>query len=96
MSELKKDRIIQDFSLRRSRQVSAIAVALFMVFTLAVLHRFDLLGGFSKESVFAFQILVIASFIGFTASNWRCPSCKSFLGRDIEKHLCGKCRARLR
>jgi hypothetical protein len=91
----KDDHKLQDFRLRRSRQILAIAVAVLIVFSLAFLYRSGFLGGISKESVFAFQILVIASFIGFTASNWKCPSCKSFLGRDINKQVCRKCRTRL-
>jgi len=91
----KDNHILQDFRLRKSRQILAIAAALLVVFSLAFLHRAGFLG-MSKDSVFSFQILVIASFIGFTASNWRCPSCKGFLGQDINKQLCRKCRTRLK
>jgi rRNA maturation endonuclease Nob1 len=40
--------------------------------------------------------VVIIAFIGFSAFNWRCPSCKRYLGADINRHMCKKCGTRLR
>jgi hypothetical protein len=92
----KNDPHIHDFRLRRSRQILAIAVSLSLVFSLALLHRTGFLEFISKDTVFAFQILIIASFIGFSSANWRCPSCKGFLGQNIDKNFCRKCRTRLK
>jgi len=95
----KKDgrQIMQDFGIRRSRQLLAIGVALFLVLFLAILHkRPAILGEFSGNTLFEVQIIVIASFIGFTSFNWRCPSCNTFLGNDISRRMCRKCRSRLR
>ena len=89
--------ITRDFWLRQGRQLFAIAAALFLVLFLSVIYkRHDLFGEYSKNTLFASQLMVIAAFIGFTAFNWRCPSCKKYLGRDINKRACRHCRTRLR
>jgi len=88
---------MQDFGIRRSRQLLAIGVALFLVLFLAILHkRPAILGEFSGNTLFEVQIIVIASFIGFTSFNWRCPSCNTFLGNDISRRTYTKSRSRLR
>lgn len=89
--------IKRDFWMRQGRQFIAIAIAIFLVLLMAVLYkRHDLFGEYSKNTLFTAQLLVIAAFIGFTAFNWRCPSCKKYLGKDINKRACRHCRARLR
>lgn len=85
------------FWMRQSRQLIAIAIALFLVLLLAVIHkRPDLFGEYSKSAIFTAQLIVIAVFIGFTSSNWRCPLCKKHLGSDINRRICKKCGTRLR
>ena len=89
--------ILRDFRLRQSRQILAVAIALFLVLLLAVLYkRPDRFGEFSKDILLAMQLMLISAFIGFTAINWRCPSCKKYLGRDINRRVCKKCGTRLR
>jgi hypothetical protein len=89
--------IKREFWLRQGRQFLAIAVALFLVILMAVVYkRHDLVGEFSKNSLVAAQLVVIAAFIGFTAFNWRCPSCKKYLGSDIFRRACRHCKTRLR
>jgi hypothetical protein len=95
--EKKIKEIMRDFWLRQGRQLLAIAAALFLVLLPAVIHkRHDLFGEYSKSTLVASQIVVIAAFIGFTAFNRRCPSCKKYLGRDIFKRACRHCKTRLR
>lgn len=87
----------QDFGVRQGRQILAVAIALFLVLFLAVIYkRPDRFGEFSKAAIFGLQVVIISAFIGFSALNWRCPSCKKYLGRDIHKRICRKCGARLR
>ena len=89
--------IKRDFWVRQSRQLIAIAIALFLVLLLAVIHkRPDLFGEYSKTAISTAQLIVIAVFMVFTSSNWRCPSCKKHLGSDIHRRVCKKCGARLR
>ena len=97
MTKKDHNQIVEDFKLRRGRQHIAIASALLLIVLLAVIHRWHgLFGNLSKDAIFAAQVIVIAAFIGFTSYNWRCPSCKKYLGRDINKHGCRKCGARFR
>jgi hypothetical protein len=95
----KKDEqaIRRDFTVRQTRQIIAIAVALFFVLLLAAISkRPDLFGNFSKESLTALQVLLVIVFLSFTAFNWRCPSCGKYLGSDINRRVCRRCGARLR
>ena len=97
MQKSDDQRIKREFWQRQGRQFLAVAVAMFLVlFLAAVYKRSDLFGEFSKGTLMAAQLVVIAAFIGFTAFNWRCPACKKYLGPDISRALCRKCGARLR
>jgi uncharacterized membrane protein len=96
MSEKVERHIKQEFGVRRERQLLAIAVALFLVLFLALLYKRPVLGEISKNIIFGAQVIVIATFIGFTAFNWRCPSCHKFLGNDIGMRICRKCGSTLR
>jgi hypothetical protein len=88
--------IRKEFRKRQTRQIAAIAAALFLVLLGAVLHkRPDLVGAVSRQAIFSLQAIVIAAFLGFTAMNWRCPSCGKHLGGDIHRQRCRKCGARL-
>ena len=96
---LKRDsrQIMQDFGVRRARQLLAIGVALCLVVFLAMLHKSQTVPGeFSKNTLFGVQVIVIAAFIGFSRVNWRCPSCNKYLGNDISRRMCRKCGSRLR
>jgi hypothetical protein len=89
--------IMQDFRLRKSRQFLAIAVTLLLLLLLTLLYkRHDLFGEIPRNVIFSAQIVLIAAFAGFSAFNWRCPSCKKYLGRDINRRICGHCGTRLR
>lgn len=95
----KKDhkQILRDFHSRQSRQLVAIAIALFLVLLSAVLYkRPGVLGDFSKGVLFGGQIASIAAFLAFTSLNWRCPACNKNLGPDINRRVCKKCGSRLR
>lgn len=85
------------FAVRRTRQILASAAAVLLVLLFAVLYKYpDLLGAFSKDTLVALQILLILAFVNFTAYNWQCPSCKKYLGNDLNKRVCKQCGARLR
>lgn len=87
--------VIREFRKRQTRQIIAMAIALFLVLLAAVIYkRPDIFGAFSSKSLMAAQAILIAGFIGFSAINWRCPSCDKYLGSDIHKSRCRKCGAR--
>jgi len=88
---------MQEFGVRRGRQLLVIGVAVFFVFFLAMLHKNPaIFGEFSKTTLFGAQVIVIAAFIGFSSVNWRCPSCNKYLGHDMNRRVCRKCGSRLR
>lgn len=87
---------IQEFRQRQNRQFLAISVTLLLLIFLTLLYRRpDLFGEFSKGIVMISQIVCIAAFIVFSAFNWRCPSCKKYLGTDIGRQKCKQCGSRL-
>jgi hypothetical protein len=97
MSRKDARQIMQDFRVRRGRQFLAIVVALCFVLFLATLYKGPTIPGeFSKNTLFGAQVVVIAAFIGFSSFNWRCPSCKKYLGNDLNRRVCRKCGSRLR
>jgi len=91
------EQITREFHARQNRQFIAIAASLFAVLLCGVIYkRPDLFGEFSKSVLYGAQITVIASFMVFTSYNWTCPSCGKYMGADINKRICKKCKARLR
>jgi len=96
MQKRDNNQIMQDFRLRQSRQLLAMALTLcLLLFLVLIYKRTDFFGEFSKNNIIALQIILIGVFIGFSAINWRCPSCNKYLGGDINKRICKKCGIRL-
>jgi hypothetical protein len=96
MQKKENNQTMQDFRLRQSRQLLAMALTLFLLlFLVLVYKRTDIFGEFSKNNIVASQIILIGVFIGFSVINWRCPSCNKYLGSDINKRICKKCGIRL-
>jgi hypothetical protein len=90
------DQIKRTFAQTRMRQIVAIVAAIFGVLLAALVwRRPDLFGQFSKKDLMLFQLVMILLFINFTAWNWKCPSCKRYLGNDIGTDVCRKCGTRL-
>jgi len=96
MQKKENNQTIQDFRLRQNRQFLAMALTMFLLLLLVLIYkRPDIFGEFSKNNIVALQIILIGAFIGFSAVNWRCPSCNKYLGSDINKRICKKCGIRL-
>jgi len=86
---------IAAFKRRRTRQIKAAATAIVLVMLVVVIYRWPhIFGVFPSKSLLAAEIIVIAGFIGYSAVNWICPSCKKYLGADINKNRCNKCGVR--
>jgi hypothetical protein len=95
----KKDnkQIIQAFRVCLNRQYLAISITLFLlIFFVLLYQRPDLFGEFSKSSIILMQLLLVGAFFAFSALNWRCPSCKKYLGPNIHRTVCRHCGIRLR
>jgi hypothetical protein len=96
MQNRDENRIKKEFKARQNRQIVAITAAIFMVMLGAVLYkRPDILGAFSKSTLFGLQAICIAAFFAYTIHNWRCPACNKHLSSDIHRRRCGKCGAQL-
>ncbi len=93
----KDEQVILEFRRRRTRQLVAIAVTLFLLVALPwrQSHPGILFGEISSGAVLAGEIVVMAAFIIFSASNWRCPSCGRYLGGDLGRRRCKRCGQRL-
>jgi Zn finger protein HypA/HybF involved in hydrogenase expression len=88
---------MQQFELRRGRQLIAIWGTVALVLLIAVPYKLPaVFGEFSKNTLFGAQIMVIAAFIAFSHFNWTCPSCHKYLGNDLYRRKCRKCGSRLR
>ncbi len=89
--------VMRDFGLRQSRQYLAISITLVVLLLILFLYkRSDLFMEIPKKVIVSVQIGVIAAFAIFSAFNWRCPSCKKYLGADIGRRVCKRCGIRLR
>jgi hypothetical protein len=96
MAKRDDNEIKREYRARQSRQLIAIASAMFLVLLGAVFHkRPDLLGQIPQNVLFGLQAISIAGFLGYTFVNWRCPACGKLLGSNIHRQRCGKCGARL-
>jgi SNF family Na+-dependent transporter len=85
------------FAATRGRQLAAIALSVLLIIVLAIVStRPDLFGALSKKQVLIILVLIMLLFINFSSWNWRCPSCRSYLGSDLLQEKCRKCGARLR
>lgn len=97
MQEKDYNKIRDEFRVRQGRQFMAIGITLLLVLAVAAVYRRpDIFGEFSRNNLFGAQAIMIASFAGFSAYNWRCPSCKKYLGNDINRRGCRHCGTRLR
>lgn len=97
MQERDINKIRTEFRLRQGRQFMAISVTLLLVLAVAAVYRRpDIFGEFQRNNLFGAQAILISAFIGFSSYNWRCPSCKKYLGKDINRRGCGHCGTRFK
>ena len=91
------NQIRTEFKLRQGRQFMAISVTLLLILLVAAIYRRpDIFGEYPRNTLFGAQAIMIAAFIGFSSYNWRCPSCKKYLGKDINRRGCRHCGTSLK
>jgi hypothetical protein len=91
-----QDELKRAFARIKTRQLVAIAAALVCVLVPALIwKRPDVFGPFSKKALMLFQFIIMLLFVNFSAWNWKCPSCRRYLGNDIGRGTCGKCGTNL-
>lgn len=86
-----------EFKRRRARQISALFPLALVFIALYWLqsHPKEQLFGLSTIAWAAIMGAIIVGFIVFTLSNWRCPSCRSYLGKGINPRFCRQCGTQL-
>lgn len=96
MSVQDDNTLIQEFMRRKKRQVWAIVAAIFLLVALLWRHSHPglVFGEISRDTVIIGEIIIITGFVIFSASNWRCPACRRYLGPDIGLKRCRKCGTR--
>jgi peptidoglycan/LPS O-acetylase OafA/YrhL len=86
-----------EFKRRRARQISALLplVPVFLALYWLQTHPDEELFGLATTVWAAVMGGIILGFIVFTLSNWRCPSCRGFLGKGISPRFCRQCGTQL-
>ena len=90
-------RVIAEFKRRRTRQIIAVVPIVGALLPLFLLEDAGPEGLFGIPSVVVGSVcgaVVVAGFV-FSLINWRCPACKSYLGKAISPRFCQKCGAQL-
>lgn len=83
----------REFRTRKKRQIYAVCITLFLMFTglWKMRHPGLFLGVLSEDTVSVSLIVLIALFVLFSRYNWRCPGCGKYLGSNIQQKRCRKC-----
>ncbi|KAF0095687.1 MAG: hypothetical protein E1N59_463 [Puniceicoccaceae bacterium 5H] len=88
--------IQREIQKRRWRQLLLLAIVL-PALTLFVSHELGLhVFHLPKAGVFSLAFLFVCGGAILTASNWRCPVCRTYLGGSINPERCRGCGRRLR
>lgn len=89
---------VQQFRTIRNRQV-LVVIPLAVIFLVLAWFGDNLktvVVGIHDNVIPAAAFLVIVGMAIFSLINWRCPSCKSYLGRSFNPQSCSECGAKLR
>ncbi len=95
---MQNEEIKQEYKKRRTRQL-LIGIPLFPIaFSMGLLRRSDtvLFEGIPNSTLSMVGLIVILAALAFSFYNWRCPSCKGYLGRGFNPRHCHKCGCELR
>lgn len=72
----------------------AVTIALMVITLWKQDHPGLFLGQLSGSAVLWIEISLMVLFVIFSAFNWQCPSCNSYLGHSINRSGCRKCGSR--
>jgi hypothetical protein len=96
MKNKNHEEIVRRFATIRARQFLAIALAVSLAIVIAVVFkRPDLFGVLSKKTSLLLLAVTMLAFVNFSSYNWRCPSCRKYLGNDIARNRCKSCGIKL-
>ena len=90
--------IKETFKKRKKRQimiaVPLVLAVLFLGFSSE--QQTDVAGNNNQAYVTIACIVMVACGVIFSIINWRCPSCKSYLGKKFNPKFCSSCGTELR
>ena len=93
--ELQSQKNIEIFKERRKRQWAVTIPFLVMVFAATWLRDHPDQAPIPVNIFFTIFIVALAGITLFTFLNWRCPSCKGYLGKAMNPKFCPKCGSQL-
>lgn len=86
---------MEEFKQKRKRQIILVLIAVPVALIYAFFDRTLMPWGIPQQLIQGFMVLVILSLAIFSFINWRCPSCKKFLGKGINPKFCSGCGVKL-
>jgi hypothetical protein len=89
--------VSEEFSKRKKRQIIAAVPATLMIILLLAAEKAGP-EGLASIPIFVLGPVAIATIfavVAFSLINWRCPSCKKYLGKRISPRFCAKCGVQL-
>ena len=91
-------KIVQQFRTIRKRQIlAAIPVVLLLLIMIFVEDDPEAsFVGIPRNILEIATVVVTVGVVYFSLLNWRCPSCKGYLGKSINPKFCSKCGVQLR
>ena len=84
-------RIVEEFLRRRKRQVIVIIPAVLAVASLVAADQSLALFGMPRSVMIGLALALIVGCVGFSFTNWRCPSCQRYLGKALNPKFCVQC-----
>ena len=96
-TEGQKSDIRKSFLARRRRQMMLSAPTFALIFGVVLMGKEGntALFGLDADNLILFLFLSIAGGIAFSLWNWRCPSCRGYLGKQISPKFCSRCGVEL-
>jgi uncharacterized membrane protein YkvI len=92
VKEMEEKHIQKEFARKKMIQYIAYGLAMVVIVLVAVGKS----GQAVSSSLYAWVLVGIAiAAILFSLYNWRCPSCKKYLGRRMGIKVCPECKAKL-
>jgi hypothetical protein len=80
---------------RRQLAVAVIVLPALMLVVLAADGRLEAIGGIPPSMLGLPITVLIVVALAFSLWNWRCPGCRSYLGKTWYPRYCPKCGVRL-
>lgn len=87
-----------EFKKRKLRQILVVVVLVPIIGVLFyAMNNTDFeLGGLTDDRIGLMAMLAMGLAAIFSLFNWRCPSCKKYLGRKMNQYYCPHCGVKLR